>query len=403
MADGVEKEMPASCASNNEQDDFNRFVSLVRNADYKGMRKMVADGFDIKKERAILLAVFEMFENDEWNNHENRYEIVREMLALGADATWIHDVDESSPMFFAALNWDAEMLAILMDAGADPNKENTDSPCESFYDWAEFNYRLIAWDLYLPEDARPEWPIDDENWIRWLDRIAIKYGKERPLHLMCLRRYGALTKEEIVSVRAREIHGRKLMYSDLDAPDDFCRFVAYACAADFAAMRRMVEEGFDLSSVCAMQPGAGRTLLQTVIDEIGSKDRLRYDIVRECLALGADVRQRNSDGTGALFSAVLNRDAEMLDILLQAGADPNEEDTLASWRTLYDWAVVDYQEKVWECSVPEKPDMPRGDNANAWLSYIDACAVEAGRERPLCALRLRQAGVLTMWEICASK
>lgn len=400
MADDVVKKALEFLASKDRQDDFDRFVKLALDADFFGMRQMVADGFDIKKERTILQAVVKRIEWDGWSNHEDRYEIVREVLALGADATWVPSCDDegSSPMFFAALNGDVEMLAILMDAGADPNKEKMDVPSESLYDTADFDYRLYVWDLNIPEEPTPEEQADEDLWVRWLDRLAIKYGKERPFTMMCLRRYGALTMSELVSARAQETHGKKLKYSAFDAPDDFCRFVAHACAADFDGMRRMVEEGFDLSSVCAVPPGAGRTLLQTVIDELGSQDRLRDDVVRECLALGADVRQLNSEGTGALFSAVLNRDAEMLDILLQAGADPNEEGTLASWQTLYDWSVADYRKDVWKYSEPWKPDKPDWDNKDAWLAYIDACAVENGKERPWCALRLRQAGALSFGE-----
>ena len=336
---------------------------------------------------------------EDWRDWPGRLDMIRELLADGMDAEEFHTAteDESSPMFFAVLHGDAEMLNIMLEAGADPNAEQLDDPHEKLYDWAEFDYRYNEWDLSLPEKATQEERTDEDLWVRWLDRLAIQYGKNRPFYLMCLRRHGALSMSELATVRAREIHGGKLRYNVLDAPDDFCRFVAHACAADFAAMRRMVEEGFALSSVCAVPTGAGRTLLQTVIDELGAGDRLRLDIVRECLALGADVRQRNSDNTGALFSAVLNRDAEMLDILLQAGADPNEEKTLASWKTLYDWAVVDYRKEVWKYAEPANPDIPHWDEI-AWLAHVDACAIEQGKERPLCALRLRQAGALSIGE-----
>ncbi len=73
-------------------------------------------------------------------------------------------------------------------------------------------------------------------------------------------------------------------------------------------------------------------------------------MIREILRLGADPRVLSHDGSNPLFTAVLHMDNEMLRILLDAGADPNQPLRIPlaagsdAWSTdamdesLYDWA-----------------------------------------------------------------
>ncbi len=89
------------------------------------------------------------------------------------------------------------MLRILLDEGADPNAVTMDSESESLYDWAEFDYRYEVWDINPPEEGTPGDRVDEDAWLQYLDRLALKYGKRRPGHLQLLRDRGALMRADI--------------------------------------------------------------------------------------------------------------------------------------------------------------------------------------------------------------
>ena len=184
-----------------------------------------------------------------------------------------------------------------------------------------------------------------------------------------------------------------------EVKDDFTAFVQFACMGDFDGVRRMLAEGFDI------RHASGKTFGETILENViwileFMPDAPKYDIVRELLKLGADASVRNNDGFGPLFQAVLHRDAEMLAILLEAGADPNKERMDLSCQSLYDWALFDYREEVWHLSEPEEDGEPDYDDKDAWLAYIDACALKYGKERPAYLMCLRNHGALSMQEMC---
>ncbi|MBK7674859.1 MAG: hypothetical protein IPJ27_08815 [Candidatus Accumulibacter sp.] len=85
-----------------------------------------------------------------------KYEVIREMLRLGADPQGLSE-DGSTPLLIAVLNMDAEMVRILLDAGADPNAVGMRARNELLYDWADFVYRQEVWNVKLPEEAK--WQI----------------------------------------------------------------------------------------------------------------------------------------------------------------------------------------------------------------------------------------------------
>ena len=113
--------------------------------------------------------------------------------------------------FTAILNMDTEMMRILLDAGADPNEllrillgpgtdpagVGIDSMEESLYEWAEFAYRYEVWSNKLPDGAIAAAGTNRDAWLHYLDRLAVKYGKRRPDHLLLLRQRGALSMSEL--------------------------------------------------------------------------------------------------------------------------------------------------------------------------------------------------------------
>jgi hypothetical protein len=129
----------------------------------------------------------------------HRYAVVRTLLELGADPNVLGE-EKSSPLVPAMLNMDTEMLRILLDAGADPNKAVGFMDCESFYDWAEFDYRYEMCDLHLPDTPTEDDKKDEDSWLSFLDKVAVKHNWRRPDHLFLLRMYGAKTRTEIKGI-----------------------------------------------------------------------------------------------------------------------------------------------------------------------------------------------------------
>ncbi len=130
-----------------------------------------------------------------------KYTVVRLMLELGADPNVLGE-EKSSPMTPAMLEMDTRMLKILLDAGADPNLREGFCEYESFYDWAEFDYRFETYDRPFdstmpPDKAEKEDMEDADAWLKFLDRVAVKHGLRRPDHLFLLRKYGAKTRREL--------------------------------------------------------------------------------------------------------------------------------------------------------------------------------------------------------------
>lgn len=130
-------------------------------------------------------------------------DMLRLLLQLGADPNILSDGD-CSALTTAMLFMDSEMLEILLRAGADPNRPCGFDEAETFYDWAEFDYRYNVWmhDFFEVDSINPtEEPteadrVSEESWLDYLDRAAVKYGVRRPDHLFILRKYGAKAAQE---------------------------------------------------------------------------------------------------------------------------------------------------------------------------------------------------------------
>ena len=127
-------------------------------------------------------------------SHPQRVEIVRSLLERGADPK-IRAYEGAGPLYSASLIRDATIMEMLLRAGADPNAEA--DRVETVYDWAEFDYRFDEYDLHLPENPEPKDKASEEAWLDFLDRLAVKYGKQRPDYVRVLRQYGAKRYSEI--------------------------------------------------------------------------------------------------------------------------------------------------------------------------------------------------------------
>ncbi len=185
------------------------FLSSACEGDIEAMRAQVVGGFDLNGKDRFGDTILERVINDlELSPTTRKYEVIREMLRLGADPQGLSE-DGASPLLIAVLNMDAEMVRILLDAGADPNAVGMRARNELLYDWADFVYRQEVWNVKLPEEATMADRTDIDAWLRYLDRLAVKYGRRRPDHLRLLRSRGALSisewqqRSESGSARAR--------------------------------------------------------------------------------------------------------------------------------------------------------------------------------------------------------
>ena len=130
-------------------------------------------------------------------------DMLRLLLQLGADPNMLGDCD-CSALTTAMLFMDSELLEILLGAGADPNRPCGFDDAETFYDWAEFDYRYNVWmgdnsevgSISLSDEPTDADRVSQESWLDYLDRVAVKYGVRRPDHLILLRRYGAKAAQE---------------------------------------------------------------------------------------------------------------------------------------------------------------------------------------------------------------
>ena len=149
------------------EEQIRSFVASASAGDIEAMRAQVAAGLDLNGwdqfGDTLLEQVISKLDVD---LEAPRYEVVQEMLRLGADPCRLSK-DGSSPLFVAVLDMDTEMLRILLDGGPNPNAllritlgadrdaggVEMDALDDSLYDWADFAYRYEVWQLRLPEEA----------------------------------------------------------------------------------------------------------------------------------------------------------------------------------------------------------------------------------------------------------
>ena len=178
--------------------------------------------------------------------------------------------------------------------------------------------------------------------------------------------------------------------------EKFIKLVTLASAGDLPGVRSLVAAGFDPTT----RRVDGTPLLEELIGDLWYLPAIpKYEVVKTMLELGADASQRSPDGTGPLYLAVMDMDTEMLRLLIDAGADPNDERMDSAFESLYDWAVLDYELDVWsldEFGSPADTDLVDEDS---WLRFLDREAIQRGRRRPDHLVLLRERGALSMAEM----
>jgi len=175
----------------------------LKHADLPKLRELISAGVALDSadqfgDYPLMIAI------DAIDDEESRHAAVEMLLAAGADPKLI-DQSGGGPLFCAVHRQDTETMRMLLLYRADPRLEHDMG--EPIYSWAEFDYRYetyqeLFWNASDFNSSLPEKPADsdkesEENWLAFLDRIAVKYGKRRPDYLILLRQHGAPTSLEI--------------------------------------------------------------------------------------------------------------------------------------------------------------------------------------------------------------
>lgn len=178
-----------------------------------------------------------------------------------------------------------------------------------------------------------------------------------------------------------------------------------AYVGDLEQVRQLAQTGTDLNALIGNE-----TLLNRAVYDLSiSKQQAAFaaDMLRLLMQLGADPNLPGEDGLTALHTAMLKQNVELMRALLEGGAAPNGMSGCSQGDTLYDWAEEDYRYSTWYepfhtggSLYPPEPTMA-DDKANedAWLLYLDRCAVKHGVRRPDYLFLLREFGARTAEEL----
>lgn len=171
---------------------------------------------------------------------------------------------------------------------------------------------------------------------------------------------------------------------------DSQKLVEAACNNDLTTINELVESGFDKESVNE----CGEPILSEIIfNVLEDSEPHRYAIVSSLLKMGFNPNHLDPEGSGPLTDAMLAMDTEMLRILLEGGALPNETSGFNEGDTLYDWADFDYSYQVWDIiKYPEDPSKEILPDNDLWLNWLDALAVKFKCRRPDHLFLLREHG-----------
>lgn len=174
-------------------------------------------------------------------------------------------------------------------------------------------------------------------------------------------------------------------------------FHTAVATGDLDAVSSTLERGQDVNALC---DGVRKRALSIAIS--GIEDVVtRHAMLKLLLSAGADPRLLDDadERLGPLFQAVLLQDAGALELLLNAGANPNGE-LGTEGESLYDWAQFDYRyENNWvsgECEAPTEGDKATEET---WLAYLDRMAEKYGKAPPDHLRLLRSRGALSITEL----
>ncbi len=172
--------------------------------------------------------------------------------------------------------------------------------------------------------------------------------------------------------------------------DDYTKLSKAACNNDLDTIKALLNAGFDKESIDEYGEPIFSDIVFNLLEEQAPH---RYDMVKSLIELGFDPHNLDTEGSGAITHAMLSMDTEMLQVLIEGGARPNETSGFKANETLYDWASFDYIYQIWGGNkYPQQPPEKALSNEDSWLQWINEIAEKQQRRCPDHLLLLRKLG-----------
>ncbi|HXG90639.1 MAG TPA: ankyrin repeat domain-containing protein [Vicinamibacterales bacterium] len=228
---------------------------------------------------------------------EGHLDVVRALVAAGADVNQVNAADNLSVLTLAIINGRFEIAQFLLERGANPNLVS----------------KIGLGPLYATIDA--QWP--ERTWYP-----PASVAEEKVTYLALLQ--ALLDKGADPNVRLGKKPWYRTFHGDWADPTGATPLWLAAKANDVAAMKLLVERG--ANPTIPSTKGASPLLVaagfgfEPQVTNFAPKGRLaavRY-LVEEC---GADVNAKDSQGYTPLHGAALTADHDLLLYLIAMGAD----------------------------------------------------------------------------------
>lgn len=110
--------------------------------------------------------------------------------------------DPAAPLRNSVSMFDQEGVKASLCTGLNPNHLCGKFKGESFYDWAMHEYLFLSQvgTKKILEESTEEDRRNEDAWLAFLDRMAVKHEKRRPKCLIMLRMYGAKSSRTRIDI-----------------------------------------------------------------------------------------------------------------------------------------------------------------------------------------------------------
>lgn len=175
--------------------------------------------------------------------------------------------------------------------------------------------------------------------------------------------------------------------------------IEQAVTGNFAEITRLVEAGFDFNLI---HPRTQEVWLDEYFSWVYFDDNQTFkcEMLKHILALGCDPNVMTEESC-ALIIPMFREDEVVLQILLEAGADPNKANGFCSEESFYDWALFDYYYNEWLTlneSISIDPTEEEKASEEGRLDFYERAAKADGKKPPTHLRVLRAFGAKTREE-----
>ncbi|MBC2651351.1 ankyrin repeat domain-containing protein [Novosphingobium aerophilum] len=185
------------------EDGQHPLFEAIDNADLAEIARLVASGADVGMrdfvgEPAIFKAVTAAEFAEDGDEREQRMDVVRGLMELGASLTALDD-NGRNILVGPILGLRVDMVGWLLEQGVNPN-HGCAEPWETICDLAMFDYEHEAWMARGLAPLNPPSGVENPDaWLAWVDHEAAQLGYLRPTLPLLLRQHGALTGAEMAA------------------------------------------------------------------------------------------------------------------------------------------------------------------------------------------------------------